>query len=390
MLISRDIVGKTVRLVHSNQQDEDAEESIWLSIHRETGKVLLSGQEMSLETEEAEVRSDVALMVKYFENYRNGFLGDVKQHQRDYFMFMCWFYAAPFVCDLRNHAAVEDGYVFDFPMFAILYGKSNCGKTRLIETIMKSMFGYWRFIEKSYFTRSNLRGLLNARRRFPVVYDDVERKRFTDHATDIIKDEMVMQEEYPAFVLSMNAEDHTFATEIRKRCFILYTRASLPDNSEDAKRLHTSVKKIQSNLSTALYREYLRRMLDRFRDDPYPTDLLRFSSEILMRIFTKFSDASLPEWCATSTMQSYQERKYDKIQQELRKLYDTNPDVWEVRPQEIILEVERNEMFLMRREIPDWILKEGSRAGKLVMDRKQLEEFLNTSFSRSWWRKGRR
>src|SRR2546421_9166503 len=182
------------------------------AILRDTRKMLLSGRDIPLSPSWADVQSDVACFIEYFENFRKGFLGDVSQHQKDYFLFLCWFYFSPLICDLRNQAIVEQGYIFDFPLFAVLYGKSNCGKTRLIETIMKSMFGYFSFVDKAYFTRTNLWDLFRANKRFPVVFDDVEKKRFTDHAMDIIKDETTLQEEYLAYVLSMNAEDHSFST----------------------------------------------------------------------------------------------------------------------------------------------------------------------------------
>ena len=143
---------------------------------------------------------------------------------------------------------------------------------------------------------------------------------------------------------------------------------------------------IQNDITTALYREYMKRSLDRFEDEPHPGDLLLFSSEILTEIFAEATANSLPTWCAVSSIQGYQERKYDKVQRDLRKLYETNPDIWEIRPQEIILTIQQNELFSMRKENPDWILKEGSRAGKLVLDRKSLEKFMTTSFQRrAWW-----
>jgi hypothetical protein len=220
------------------------QETSTLSIVSDTRKVFLSGREVYLSPSWPEVQSDVACLVEYFENFRKGFLGDIAQHQKDYFLFLCWFYFSPLICDLRNHAMSEQGYIFDYPLFAVLYGKSNCGKTCLIETTMKSMFGYFTFFEKASFTRTNLRDLFFASKRFPVVFDDVEKKRFMEHAIDIIKDEMTLCEEYPAYVLSMNADDHSFSTEIRKRCLILYTRVSLPDNTQVAKDLFKSVKSI--------------------------------------------------------------------------------------------------------------------------------------------------
>ena len=177
-------------------------------------------------------------MVEYLENFRKGFHGDVAQHQRDFFMFMSWFYFSSFICELRNHAVVEHKFIFDFPMFSVLFGKSNCGKTSLVQTLMGSMFGEWEFVDKSQFTGSNLRGLLATRKRFPVVFDDVDRDRFTRHGSDIIKDETLVLDEYPAFVLSMNADNHSFSTEIIKRCLMLYTSSSLPENAPEARELH--------------------------------------------------------------------------------------------------------------------------------------------------------
>jgi hypothetical protein len=382
--LTREVIGKTVQLVRSQKREAEAQEATWFSVQRDTRKALLSGKEVVLEAEPAQVQSDVACFVEYFENFQRGFHGDVAQHQQDYFLFMSWLYFSPFVCDLRNHAIVGQEYIFDFPLFAVLYGKSNCGKTRLIETLMKSMFGYWQFVDKGQFTRTNLRDLLYTTKRFPVVFDDVEKKRFTDHASDIIKDETFMLEEYPAFVLSMNAEDHSFSTEIRKRCLILYTKASLPDNTDAAKALYRSVRSIQTRISTALYRTYLRRVLDRLSTEALPSDILRFSSEVLTAIFAEHHPAPLPDWCSVVSIKDYQGRKYEKIQAELLKLYETNRPIWDIRRSEVILKVQQAEAFGLRKEIPDWLLKEGSKAGNIVLDRASLEGFLGISFLPGW------
>lgn len=386
VILTREVVGKIVHLVKSQRRTAQTEEPTSLSIFCDSRKVVLSGRDIPLSPGWADVQADVACFIEYFENFRKGFLGDIAQHQKDYFLFLCWFYFSPLICELRNQAIIEQGYIFDYPLFAILYGKSNCGKTCLIQTVMKSMFGYFSFVDKSYFTRVNLRNLLHVAKRFPAVFDDVEKKRFTEHATDIIKDETTILEEYPPFVLSMNAEDHSFSTEIRKRCLILYTRASLPDNTDASKALFQSVKKIQQRISTALYREYLRRVLGRLASEPLPTDILSFSSEILTTIFREATFESLPDWCNVVSIKDYQGRKYEKIQTELLKLYETSPKLWEVRRHEIILRITQNESFGLRREIPDWLLKEGSKGGNIVLDRKPLEEFLDISFRRGWRR----
>ena len=386
LIVTSEVVGKLVHLVKSQKRDDQTSDQNWFSIHRDTRKVFLCGKEVLLEVDREQLKSDTACIVQYFENFNNGFHGDVAQHQKDYFMFMCWLYFSPFVCDFRNQAIAGQDYIFDYPLFAILYGKSNCGKTRLVETLMQSMFGHWKFVDKSDFTRTNLRGLLQTYKRFPVAFDDIDKKRFADHASDIIKDETFMLPEYPAFVLSMNAEDHSFPTELRKRCLILYTNASLPDNTDTAKLLYKSVKAIRSKISTALYREYLRWVLEHLEESTAVPDILAFSSTLLVEIMTENSSASLPHWCVPVSINQYQNRKYEKIRAELIMLHETNPAIWEVRPSEVILRVQQTEVHGLRREIPDWLLKQGSKAGNLVLDRKAFEEFTNLSLKRAWWK----
>ena len=330
--IDKEIVGKVVRLVKSQRTGSEEETPCWLSIDLDARTVLLSGAAVPLEQDEAAVAADARLLMQYFNNFDRGFHGNVSQLQRDYFMFMSWFYVSPFICDFRNRAVQGQEYIFDYPLFAVLFGKSNCGKTRLIETLMRSMFGHHKFIDKSDFTRTNLRNLLVNYKRFPAVFDDVEKKRFDQHATDVIKDEQFMLAEYPAFVLSMNADNHSFSTEVRKRCLMVYTNASLPDHTEEAKKLYGSVRAIQQELTTALYRAYLSKLMSYLGNNEPPKDILRFSSELLIHFFEQYGDAPLPAWCAPVSIEGYQERKYENVKAELRKLYENKPGQVESQP----------------------------------------------------------
>lgn len=70
---------------------------------------------------------------------------------------------------------------------------------------------------------------------------------------------------------------------------------------------------------------------------------------------------------------------------ELLSLYELNPKIWEIRRQEVILRFPPNESYGLRREIPDWLLKEGSKGGSIVLAKKPLEEFLGISFKKGWW-----
>jgi hypothetical protein len=389
LTLTPEVVGKIVHLSKSLKRSEQTPtEPEQMTLNLETGTILLNNKELDVSPPWKQVQSDVQCILEYFDNYQLGFHGNIAQLQRDYFLFLCWFYSTPFICDFRNQAIAKYDYIFDFPSFAILYGKSNSGKTELIRTLMTSMFGVPTFMDKSLFTRATLRRLMYAHKRFPLVFDDVTKRAFNDHAPDIIKDENVSEPEYPAIILSMNTEEHGFSTELRKRCLILYSKASLPDYTGESRTLYKSVHAIRSRISTGLYHEFLRRLMDTLKANALPQDMLVCSSNIITSIFAEATSSPLPPWCAVMSMQQdYEGRKYEKIRAELRKMYETQPSSWRIRRDEVILSVPLMNIAGLRKDIPDSLLKEGSRGGQIILDRKELEEFLHISLRKRWWQR---
>lgn len=386
------IVKQMTRIVTARQNEEDTGPKTWLSYSE--GQFNLSGNAMNLAAAPGEVGNDVAALLEFFTNYENGFVGDVPRLQRDYFTFMCWFYLSPLMCDLRNRALRQNIYSFDQPMFAVLYGQSNCGKSSLIETLMVSMFGYPRIVETPYFTRSALRGLQRDYRRFPVVFDDVTRGRFRQHAPEIIKDESIPYPEYPCFALSMNAEARNFPAEIVKRCLMIYTRTSLPgDNPASRRSLQRSVSNIRERLTTGLYREYLRQVLTEM-DNLVPgdydgLDVLELSSTILCRIFEQNlpAETKLPGWCAPMTLEQYQSRAFERPRLVLESLLHRDGYTKERRPPtghwtlsggQVAIGVETITAQRTKADIPDWILDDtASVSDQIVLKRDVLEQFLD-------------
>ncbi len=389
---TKNIVKQMTRIMTSRHENEGPD--TYLS--RNGDAFTLSSSDMRLETDPSEVRSDVDAWLEFFGNYENGFVGDVPRLQRDYFTFMCWFYFSPLMCDLRNAALRKGIFSFDQPMFAVLYGQSNCGKSSLIETLMSSMFSYPRIVEAQSFTRSNLRGLQEAYKRFPVVFDDVTRDRFNRHAPEIIKDEAIHCSEYPCFALSMNAEARSFPPEIVKRCLMIYTRTSLPGDKPSARRrLQRSVASVRNRLTTALYRAYLRQMLKEMdiicessASADEDVDALELSSTALCRIFKDNlpSGSKMPDWCSPMTLSEYQGRAFERPRLVLNSLL--HPDKfsnerrpgtgsWTISGDLVIVAVDIMASNRTRADIPDWILDDtASVSDQIVLKREVLEEFL--------------
>jgi hypothetical protein len=101
-----------------------------------------------------------------------------------------------------------------------------------------------------------------------MAFDDIDKTRFSNHAIPLIKEDYIGMPEFPAIVLSMNADKDTFETEVRKRCLIIYTGASLPDHTGESKALGTQLRRSKRQLGDALYRAYLTHVFEKLEAKP--------------------------------------------------------------------------------------------------------------------------
>ena len=378
------------------QLQSDEAKPTHLTIHQGSRHVSLSGVHVPLETDREGLRSSCEAIVEYFNNYEQGFVGDVPRLQRDYFTFMSWLYISPFICDLRTRAVVGGGNVFHYPLFAIIYGKANCGKTSLVDTLIASMFGHPSTVQKDSFTRRTLRGLQQNYKRFPVVFDDITRRRFTDHGLDIVKDENLPPvKEHPCFVISMNAEPQSFQDEVVKRCLMIYTNTSIPTHKHSlADRLHASVEEIRNRLTTDLYRQYLGAVIDRLDSTPEPRDILQMSSEVICSILDEHVGGQLPDWCQPVSWNQYADRRYERPARRLaallapenfRKKVAEGEQGWTLQADTVIV-WEKADAFgrtSIKGEIPDFLYDDTSSVGDtFVLWREQTEEFLGRKIGR--------
>jgi hypothetical protein len=377
-------------------------DSRYFTLDRVNRTASLSGQRFDLQWDEGSVAIDAALILQYFGNYEGAFEGNVPRLQRDYFTLMAWLYFSPFMCDMRSLALLRDSDVIRFPSFAIIFGKSNCGKTCLIDTLMTSMFGFVPSIEKQSFTATQLRGLQQAYRRLPVVFDDIGRRAFMTHGRDIIKDEMQPPvHEYPGFVLSMNAEPQSFPDEVVKRSLMIYTTTALPPHNEELRqRLQGKIQEMRHGLTGHLYRRYLVEVLNRIDNERLPDDWLALSSGVLSRIISDATDSRPPGWCQPLTWLGYAEKRYDRVKARLDNLLRPGayarkegevPNGWKIEGKKIIVWEQRDAFGRPGFEwddVPSTLIdEESSGRGRTVLQKASTEQFLGHGLHglRNWW-----
>jgi len=378
-------------------------DSRYLSIDRVNHTALLSGEPFSLQWDGSLVKGDSELLLEFFRNYEGSFEGNVARLQRDYFTLMSWLYFSPFLCDLRSLALLQDSDVIRYPTFAIVFGKSNCGKTSLVDTLMTSMFGFAHTLDKRSFTTAQLRGLQHGYKRFPVVFDDIGRTAFNCHGRDMIKDELQpVVAEYPGFILSMNAEPQSFPDEIVKRSMMVYTTTALPAHAEELRqRLQGRVQEIRRGLTGHLYRRYLVDVMGRIDAERLPDDWLALSSEVLADILAEAAAGESPSWCKRATWVGYAEKRYDRVKARLLGVLresafaKTEGEVssgWTVDADTIIV-WEPRDAFGRRgfdwEDVPSTLIDEDASSGnRTVLNRSSLEAFLGRRLgpARPWWR----
>ena len=279
------------------------------------------GSAWSLNSTDEKVHEDARSLVAFWDAYRTAFRGHVEKRQRDYFIFLCWMFFSPFICALRRQASLEGRDVIRYPKVGIVYGKSNSGKTQLVEIVGKFMFGNdFQGAVKTRLTTQNLRGIEASYRRMPAFFDDVGWRRFRDHAPEYIKDETLSpHDEAPCTVVSMNAKIGSFPDELAKRCLLIYSSASLPSDDE-SRRIAMSDRLSSIEPTTHLYRRYVQEAIERLHSNVHETDWLMLSSEILSGLLAGCGQSAA--WAQPVAWETYASTRYDALREQLRSLLD--------------------------------------------------------------------
>ncbi len=314
-LLVPDSIVKIRRQVVEEHEQEKLRRSEYpqLDLDVENAKVLLNATELDLHPSEAEVAADVELYLKYMDGYSR-FHGDWQDMQMRYFEFANWFFCSPFMASLRDIAARYNRNRLPYPVFGLLYGQSKAGKTSFLETLLKMMIGQKTKISAPDFTRKEIAALKTVVHGAPIIVDDLTQTRFQQHAVETIKwDDFGVPEHndrYPAVVISANEDVKAISQEVTRRTVICRVQAGLT-NTEVMKS--NVVRVCQQKLGTAMYREYLRRMLERIPDiidrlksddDGDEPDVLEISSKVLCEIISERANTK-PSYVRPLSLDSY-------------------------------------------------------------------------------------
>lgn len=259
-----------------------------------------------------EVQADAALLAPYFAGFGQ-FYGDAAGLQRSYWALLAWLYAAPVAPILRSAALRHDGSPLAYPVHAVLYGRSDGGKTMFSRVISRSMFGLEQMVRGKDFTTQRALGLRERLGAIPLIIDDVNRDRFGQYVPDLVKFDHDSGSSYAPILISTNRDVTAVTPDLRKRMVVCHIDGARPRAMSES-----PARAALAGIGTSLYRTYLDRLVPQLgglmealaRDPHHPPDLLRVSSTALAELLAQ-ALGEAPDW-ARPVAQDEIERLKDK------------------------------------------------------------------------------
>ena len=277
----------------------------------------LNDAPINLSPSDDEVKHDIEEIINMFNNF-NQFVGNTEKLKQVHFKLMNAIFCSPFHARLRCAAKVKDIPTSSLPLFALISSEtSNSGKSFMIKAILKMMTGKeLNGVKSCDYKKDNIRTTQLGVKGVPFFIDEIDNK-YLAMIKDIIKNpEKCEDNQIEDMPMLLFASNDVLKPEepIRKRMVFFTVDGALP-SSIDKTAYESKGKAIIKKLGTGFYREYLRRMTERIKDeldfmihskeipDEYYPDLMAVSSETIMDIFKDYG-YSLPTYIRKLTWQN--------------------------------------------------------------------------------------
>lgn len=309
-------------------------------------KAFMDGTELDLHPSVEDVRKDIDELMQVFQNFEM-FVDETGDLQATHFKFMNFIFESPFHAKLRFDMFLRGIGTMSLPMFALETSETaNSGKTFMTNFILKMMTGKTHLAGNNESTKlDNLRDVRKYCKGVPYFVDEINAASFT-RITGLIKNDLACedkdQELMPVIIMAGNDLKEP-DEKVRKRMVFFRVNASLP-STVDQNGLRTASNTILSRIGTALYREYLGRMMTavtnliEFIDEKKPQetndmwypDLVNISSKILIEIF-KENGYNIPSYMRELEWnKDYYGANYiaENTIRSIRKEYEENPETF--------------------------------------------------------------
>ena len=367
-----------------------------LEIDYNQKKVYLSGKELDLHPNIDDVKKDIKLFKEFMNGYEtfNGSIEDIESAKERYFAFANWFFISPILSHLRLLAYRHNKKPDLFPVFGLLYGNSKAGKTSFLSILLYFMIKGDPKFAGSEFTTKTINDIRLNTKGVPIIYDDMVASQFNSHAGKVVKNDTYGLYEgldnYPAVVISANEDVKVITQDLTRR--IVTCRVTIGLDTTRAMKSN-SIRRIQKNITTALFRHYLGLVLDRLDEFVMPmydehndesVDAIKFSSQILVEIFSTYDEDELPQYIKELCIDDYFDEKVTSTYaiKAIQTAWKYNRDRFTINNKRNILRFTLNDHHEIKRickELPDSLQAKVSNEA-LIMDLEKARTFFGINF----------
>ncbi len=188
-VIIPDEVRRVIRAAREAKAEREVRAVAYPKFHYDTesGAATLNGEAYEVQPEGAWV--DDAHRISDIMRGYDSFIGDVEVTKQQFFKVLAFMFTAPFMTRVRK-VAMRHGYSFTlFPLYCILYGDSNAGKTTFMELCLQAMYGSPQTGKVSHeeWTPTGIKAINSLCPEMGLLIDDMPWKRFQTNADAIIK-----------------------------------------------------------------------------------------------------------------------------------------------------------------------------------------------------------
>lgn len=343
-VIIPDEVRRVIRAAREAKAEREVRAVAYPKFHYDTesGAATLNGEAYEVQPEGAWV--DDAHRISDIMRGYDSFIGDVEVTKQQFFKVLAFMFTAPFMTRVRK-VAMRHGYSFTlFPLYCILYGDSNAGKTTFMELCLQAMYGSPQTGKVSHeeWTPTGIKAINRLCPEMGLLIDDMPWKRFQTNADAIIKRDgaWLNREDVlsPIYTLTVNKMGG-LKPELAKRSVPIRTEVRIDREvgTVGKKTLSDSI----GRLTTAFFLEYLARMEPhveemegeiRIGSRDYLPDLLNLSSVTLREMFEEAGEADA--WNEPLTFRDFiGETATARVAREkLLEAWRVDPSQFKVRP----------------------------------------------------------
>ncbi|WP_049691291.1 lantibiotic ABC transporter [Anaerococcus jeddahensis] len=326
-----------------------------LTFDYNNGEVFLNDKVIDLNPKKEDVKKDIELLFETMDNYKKDFIGDIDKLRDSHYKLLNIMFSSPFNAKLRCVADIKNIPTSSLPLFTLIASSSsNTGKTFMTELILKLMtnMNLKHFSTKEVST-AKIDMIQETYKGLPIFVDEIDGHyygRLKEKIKNSKQCENSQREEQALFIFASNEICDPGEPERKRMPFLKYNSGLKKDI--DPVAYDGISKNIKARATNALYREYLRIMIEEVNgiinymigsndiaDDYYP-DIIKISSNVLIQIF-KEHNFDLPDYVRELNWNedfSYHAKyiSQDAIE-EIRNLWESDPNCFIIKTNIVII-----------------------------------------------------